>query len=159
MPMPIAVSSDPRYLVTPQRSGTNTSEIALNGNLTSATDQPIIGLRVLVDPGDDVTAADALLSGHGCRVLLPDSSMTLNLATGCKSIYMVGIGSAALPADYTGGAFVLSINETDQADALAQLCRLDVSSLDVVKTLTISLSATWDSGLSARVFVEAMSHA
>jgi hypothetical protein len=157
--MPVSIASTPRYLVTPQRSGTYTSEIALNGDLTTATDQPIIGLRVLVDPGDDVTAADALLSGAGCRVITPDSSLTLDLAAGCKAIYVIGIGSAAIPADYTGGAFVISINETDSADALAQLCRFDLNYLDTVKTVTISLSATWSSGLAARVFMEAYSHA
>lgn len=150
--------AQPLAPVAPLRSGVPTAEIALNGDLTTATDQPIIGLRVIADPGDDVTAANALLSGAGCRVLFPGDSLTLDALSGIVALYLVGVGSAAAPADYTGGVGVISIAETDVADVYTQMIRLDFSSLDQVKTVTLSL-AVWGSDLIGRVFVEAGSHA
>lgn len=158
MGMPVTLQGASRSLVSPLRAGVPTAEVALNGDLTSATDQPIIGLRVIADPGDDIAAANALLTGAGCRILLPGDCLTLDAASGIVALYMVGIGNAALPADYVGGAGVISINETDVADVYAQMVRLDFSSLDAVKTVALSLTV-WGSELKARVFVEAGSHA
>jgi hypothetical protein len=156
--MPVVPGVNPRAAAVALRSGVLTAEIALNGDLTTATDQPIIGLRIIADPGDDVTAANALLTGAGCKVLLPGDCLTLELSAGIVALYMVGIGRAALPADYTGGSGVVSIAETDVADVYAQMIRLDFNSLDDVRSVTLSLSV-WGSELVGRVFLEANSHA
>lgn len=158
MGMPVTLQGASRSLVSPLLAGAPTSEVALNGDLTTATDQPIIGLRVIADPGDDITAANALLTGAGCRILLPGDCLTLDAASSIVALYMVGIGNAAQPADYVGGAGVISINETDVADVYAQMVRLDFGSLEQVKTVALSLMV-WGSDLKARVFVEAGSHA
>lgn len=158
MGMPVTAAEVPRYLAEVLKAGTPVNEIALNGDLTSATDQPIIFGRVCVDPGDDMTAATSLLSGAGCRVVMAGQWLQLDFAAGAKAIYLAAIGSGALPADYTGGVGVLSVAETDQTDALAQMIRLDISQVDAVKSLKIGL-LTWNSGLTGRWFVEARSHA
>lgn len=159
MGMPVSQTATPRNLASGLVSGVATQEIALNGDLTTATDQPIIGLRVVVNAGDDVAAAQSLATGIGCTFLTPDSVATLNLQAGATAVYVLGIGSAATPADYAGGACVQSVNDTSTTAALANLRRFDFSSLDVVKTLRVGLTATWASGLSARAFVEGYSHA
>ena len=158
MSMPVTNTAKPLPAVTPLVSGVATAEIALDADLATAVDQPIIGLRVIVDPGDDITAANALMSGAGCSVLLPDSSLSIETGAAIVAVYMVAIGSAAEPADYTGGVGVISIAENDVADVQASMVRLDFSDLDVVRKINLSLT-TWGSGLVGRVFVEASSYA
>lgn len=157
--MPVVNGAQPRYPVSPMVAGVATHEVAIDADLATATDQPIIGLRIVVDPGDDVAAAQALMTGAGCRVVQPGDAITIEADAAISAVYIVGIGNAAEPADYTGGACIISLAEDDLADVAAQMVRLDFSVQDNVRSLSLQLSATWASGLAARVFVEANSHA
>lgn len=159
MGMPVSPTAQPRYPIAPLVAGAATCEIALDADLTTATDQPLLYTRLVVDPGDDVAAAEALMSGIGCKTVLPGERRSFDLAAGAVAIYLVAVGSAAEPADYAGGAGVISVAEDDLADVAAQMIRLDISALDLAKSFSVAMTPTYASGLAARLLIEVDSHA
>lgn len=113
-----------------------TPSITADGDLTSATDQLPLKWLAVINADDDVAAAQALMDGGpnvieilpGAQAQKPayaDDGVTPEVI---ERIYAVCISSSAVPADYTGGAFILSDLEVDIADALANMARLDFSS-------------------------------
>lgn len=154
----VGLAALPRVAVVPTALGAAKSEWVVDADLATATDQPILYLRVVLDASDDVTAANALLTGVGALHVLPGTEKTFTLNAGATRCYMIAVGSAAIPADYTGGAGVISINETDVTDALAQMFFFDIDSRDEVRTVRIGMTPTYNSGLSAVIYVEAFSH-
>jgi hypothetical protein len=113
-----------------------TPSITADGDLTSATDQLPLKWLAVINADDDVAAAQALMDGGpnvieilpGAQVQKPvyaDDGVTPEVIT---RIYALCISSSAVPADYTGGAYIISDLETDIADVLAQMARLDFSS-------------------------------
>jgi hypothetical protein len=113
-----------------------TPSITADGDLTSATDQLPLKWLAVINADDDVAAAQALMDGGpnvieilpGAQAQKPvyaDDGVTPEVIT---RIYALCISSSAVPADYTGGAYIISDLETDIADVLAQMARLDFSS-------------------------------
>lgn len=113
-----------------------TPSITADGDLSTATDQVPLKWLVVINADDDVAAAQALMDGGpnvieilpGAQAQPPvyaDGSETPEVIT---RIYAVCISSSAAPADYTGGAYILSDADTDIADALANMARFEFSS-------------------------------
>lgn len=112
-----------------------TPSITADGDLATATDQVPLKWLVVINADDDVAAAQALMDGGpnvieilpGAQAQPPvyaDGSETPEVIT---RIYAVCISSSAAPADYTGGAYILSDADTDIADALANMARFEFS--------------------------------
>lgn len=113
-----------------------TPSITADGDLDTATDQVPLKWLAIVNADDDVTAAQALLNGgpnvieilpgaQAQKPLFASDGVTPEIIT---RIYAVCISSSAAPADYTGGAYILSDADTDLADALANMARFEFSS-------------------------------
>lgn len=113
-----------------------TPSITADGDLSTATDQVPSKWLAVINAVDDVTAAQALLDGgpNVIEVLLGTQEQPrLYAADGVTPeaitrIYAVCISSAAVPANYTGGAYILSDADTSLANALANMARFDFSS-------------------------------
>lgn len=155
----MAVAAIPRISSVPTILNVSTSEVTIDADLATATDQPILYTRICLDASDDLTAASALLTGVGCKTLLPGERRTFTLGFNAQRVYAIGVGSAAEPADYTGGAGIMSIAEDDVADVQAQMFVFDFNTLEQVKTFSMAMTETYNSGLTARLLVEAESHA
>lgn len=113
-----------------------TPAITADGDLTSATDQVPLKWLVVINADDDVAAAQALMDGgpnvvevlpgaQAQPIVYADDGVTPQVIT---RIYAVCVSSTAVPADYAGGAFIISDLETDIADVLTQMARFDFSS-------------------------------
>lgn len=113
-----------------------TPTITADGDLTSATDQVPLKWLAILNADDDVAAAQALMDGgpnvieifpgeQKQPVVYADDGVTPEIIT---RIYAVCVSSSAVPANYTGGAFIISDLEVDLADVLANMARLDFSS-------------------------------
>lgn len=113
-----------------------TPSITADGDLTSATDQLPLKWLAVINADDDVAAAQALMDGGpnvieilpGAQAQKPvyaDDGVTPQVI---ERIYAVCISSSAVPADYTGGAYIISDLETDIADVLAQMARFEFGS-------------------------------
>lgn len=110
--------------------------ITADGDLTSATDQVPLKWLAVINADDDVAAAQALMDGGpnvieilpGVQAQKPvyaDDGVTPEVIT---RIYAVCVSSSAVPADYAGGAYIISDLETDIADVLAQMARFEFGS-------------------------------
>lgn len=112
-----------------------TPTITADGDLTTATDQVPLKWRVVVNADDDVAAAQALLDNgpNVIEVLLGAQAQPVVYADGSATpevitrIYAVCVSSSAVPADYNGGAYIVSGSETDLADMLANMARFEFS--------------------------------
>lgn len=113
-----------------------TPSITADGDLTSATDQVPVKWLAIINADDDVAAAQALMDGGpnvveilpGAQkqpVVYADDGITPETIT---TIYAVCISSAAVPADYTGGTYILSDADTQIANALANMAKFEFSS-------------------------------
>ena len=113
-----------------------TPSITADGDLSTATDQVPLKWLAVINADDDVAAAQALMDGGpnvieilpGAQVQKPiyaDDGVTPEVIT---RIYAVCISSSAVPADYNGGAYILSDADTAIANALANMARFDFSS-------------------------------
>ncbi|MCB2071657.1 MAG: hypothetical protein KDF67_19545, partial [Ottowia sp.] len=113
-----------------------TPSITADGDLTSATDQVPLKWLAVINADDDVAAAQALLDGgpnvveilpgaQAQPVVYADDGTTPEVI---ERIYAVCISSSAAPANYTGGAYILSDADTSIANALANMARFDFSS-------------------------------
>ena len=108
--------------------------ITADGDLATATDQVPLKWLAVINADDDVAAAQALMDGspNVIEILPGAQAQKANVDSAGASevittIYAVCISSSAVPADYTGGAYILSDAETDIADALANMARFDFS--------------------------------
>lgn len=158
--LPVEESPRPRYRVTPTIATVPTAEIECDGDLTTATDQPPLYWRIVVNPGDDPTGAASLLNGQPeVLTLQPGDTRTIgptNVAI--TEVHAIAVGSAALPADYSGGAYIISKAETDPADALAQRAKFVFSSVDDVREVEVSSSAVFGT-YYMRLIVSGVSYA
>lgn len=150
----------PRYVVCPTIAGVPTPEIECDGDLTTATDQPPLYWRVTINPGDDPTGAAALLNGQP-EVMVVLCGDTLSIGptdVAITSVHAVAVGSAALPADYTGGAYIISKAETDAADALAQRAKWEFAESYDVREVILTASAVFSTYYS-RLICQGVSYA
>ncbi|MEY5100385.1 MAG: hypothetical protein RJA36_3104 [Pseudomonadota bacterium] len=118
-------------------NSTVTPTIVADGDLTSATDQVPKWWLIVLNAQDDVEAAQRLLDG-GPNVLtvLPGQSIQppvqdyLGESGVLTTAHVVCISTAtAVPADYTGGAYILSDATAETlANALANMARFQWSS-------------------------------
>lgn len=117
-----------------------TPVITADGDLTSATDQVPLYWRVITnpppyDPGvtlvDDVEAAQRLLDGAPNVVTVSaGQTVVIELDEDLVAVYAICISTATeRPADYTGGANIISGAGSTLADVLAAtgMSRLDFS--------------------------------
>jgi hypothetical protein len=113
-----------------------TPSITADGDLTSATDQVPVKWLAIINADDDVAAAQALMDGGpnvveilpGAQqqpVVYADDGITPEIIA---TIYAVCISSAAVPANYTGGTYILSDADTAIANALANMAKIEFSS-------------------------------
>lgn len=159
MGLPVNVTGAARPAITPQVLGVLAGDVRINGDLTTATDQPLLYLRVCIQAGDDVTAAANLQAGGpDVFIVQPGGDIDIEVDRAITMVHLIGVGSAAAPADYTGGSYVASINDT-VANFLAQLARFEFLSSDAVKRVRISMSNTYASGLTARAYIQGVSYA
>ena len=113
-----------------------TPSLTADGDLSTATDQVPLKWRVVVNADDDVAAAQALMDGgpnvieilpgaQAQPIIYADDGVTPEVIT---TVYAVCISSSAVPADYAGGAYILSDADTSLANALANMARFNFSS-------------------------------
>lgn len=144
--MTINVEEKPtaRYSVTPTIAGVPTPMIQADG-VGTLTSVPILW-RVIINPGDDTTAANALLAGYDdVDIVLLDSSLTIGPTDyPITSVHAIAIGTGALPADYTGNAYIISRAETDPADVLAQRAKWVFAAESNVREIELVSSAVYE---------------
>lgn len=155
---PMSIGATPRFAASVLNLGVAKTEYEIDADLATATDQPILYTRICLDASDDVDASTRLMSGVGCKTLLPGERRQFTLGYSGQRFYMIGVGSAVEPADYTGGVGIMSVNEDDVADVQAQMFMCDLNTQEQTRTVTIAMTSTYNSGLSARLLVEADSH-
>lgn len=91
--------------------------------------------RVVINADDDVDAAQRLMTGTPNVIEINpgvlDQRQNLGedgLAETIENIYAVCVASEGAPANYTGNAYIISGAETDIADVLAAMARVEFSS-------------------------------
>lgn len=157
--IPIEDSPTPRAPVTPTINGVPTPEVLISGDLSTA-DQPLIMVRYTLNPGDKLTASGALKAGAPyVEWLMPGEAVAVKTDTPIRQIALIGVGSGAQPADYTGGSYVCSASETDQTDWLAQLALFEFLGSETVLEVRLILSDTYSSGLAGRLKVQGIDYA
>lgn len=136
-PLLEAYSTQPAVWYAGEISSTVTPTLIADGNLDTATDQVPLKWRVVINADDDVAAAQALLDGTPNVLELlagvqeqpqvyADDGVTPEVIT---SIYAVCVSTAVTrPADFTGGAYIITTTGSTLADTLANMARLDFSS-------------------------------
>lgn len=135
-----------------------TTSIVADGDLSTATDQVPKWWLIVLNAADDVEAAQRLLDG-GPNVLtvLPGQAIQppiedyLGAAGVLTTAHAVCISTAtAVPANYTGGAYILS-DATDEtlANALANMVRWNWSSGLGCTTFRATASAVYNTNYSA----------
>lgn len=139
-------------------NSTVTPSIVADGDLTSATDQVPKWWLIVLNAADDVEAAQRLLDG-GPNVLtvLPGQAIQppiedyLGAAGVLTTAYAVCISTAtAVPANYTGGAYILSDATAETlANALANMVRWNWSSGLGCTTFRATASAVYNTNYSA----------
>jgi hypothetical protein len=114
-----------------------TPTLIADGDLSTATDQVPLKWRVVINAEDDVAAAQALLDGTPNVIELlagvqeqplvyANDGVTPEVIT---SIYAVCVSTAVTrPADFGGGAYIITTTGSTLADALANMARVDFSS-------------------------------
>lgn len=153
--------ANPRYMVTPEISGTPTPKLLIDGVGTASLIP--YNLRVTINPGDDVTGATRLLNGYpDVLTISPDSSIEIASDSAITDIYLIGIGNVtpvtAAPANYTGNAYIVTNNETDVADFLAQQAHMTFDSADDVRKVRITIGPVIGTNYAV-VTVEGLSYA
>lgn len=105
---------------------TPTSQLLIDGDLDTATDQPIAYVRLVVNPGTDAAAATHLRAGSGNAVTLNpgEASKDLELSADLSALYICAFSAAAVPDDYDGGAWIASQNEEDDAAVFTNMAKL-----------------------------------
>lgn len=116
-------------------NSTVTPTITADGDLATATDQVPLKWLAVINADDDVAAAQQLMDegpnvvtvllGQQESPAVTDDDGAAEIIT---TIHAVCVSSSAVPADYTGGAYIISGSETDIADVLANMARFDFSS-------------------------------
>lgn len=136
-------------------ASTITPTIVADGDLTSATDQVPLLWRAVINADNDVDAAQRLMDGTPNVIeLLPATLVQLRnlgadgLAETIESIHVLCISSAAVPANYTGGAYILSSADTDIANALTMMARVDISTGLGCTYARLLASATYNTNYS-----------
>lgn len=153
----------PKYLVAPEISGTPTPSILVDGVGTASLIPYYV--RATINPGDDVTGAQRLLSGQPDCVLIPlDSVMELSSDLAITDLYLIAIGNTsagpttAAPADYTNNYAIVANTETDLADFLAQDVRFTFPSADNVRKVRITVTPVFGTNY-CQITVEGLSYA
>lgn len=154
----------PKYLATPEMSGTPTPYIIIDGESASGTDYVPHYVLATINPGDDVTAATRLMKGYPDVLMVrPEETLEITSDSAITDVYLIGItvgaGGAAVDIDtYTDYAGLIGLGDTDLADWLAQQKHLAFDSADVVKKVRISMTAAVDTNVKI-VSVEGLSYA
>lgn len=157
--MPVGVEAKPvaRGVVDPVINSVVSPSIKCNGDLTSGTDQPIIAIRVVINPGDKRTAANKLAAGTGCLVVMPgDSGLSIQSPQmPITAVALIAVGGAAAPAslDYTGGQCIISEADNSATTALAQMAYFEFLGSEVVRAVDVITTSTYAAGLAVRVKV------
>lgn len=133
-----------RTLVSPTISGVPKSEIVVLG---LSTGSPILGVRFTLNPGDDVTAGNrlSLNSALDTTLVLPgtqslrfgpfrDSDNNYIPLTYCA---LVGV---QVSSTYTSAQYMLGYNDTDLADAIANMAKCVFSADDEIYELIVTVS-------------------
>lgn len=156
--------ANPRYLVTPEISGTPTPEVLIDGESGSGTDYVPRYVLVTVNPGDDVTGATRLMNGYPDVLMVqPEQSIEISSDSAITDLYLIGItvgaGGAAVDIDtFTDYAGLIGRGDTDSSDWLAQQKHLTFDSADNVRKVRIHLTGAVDTNVKI-VRVEGLSYA
>ena len=155
---------NPKYLVTPELSGTPTPSLVIDGESAAGTDYVPHYVLATINPGDDVTAATRLMNGYPDVIMvLPDQIKEITSDVAITDVYVIGVtvgaGGAALDIDtFTDYATLIGRGDTDLADWLAQMKHWTFSSADAVKTVRLELTAAVDTNVKI-LRAEGMSNA
>jgi hypothetical protein len=109
--------------------------ITADGDLSTATDQVPSYWRMVINAKDDVTAAQALLDGTPNVITFGlGEKKTITLDSSVISVYAVCVSTASSrPADFTGGAYIISGSGSTLADVLSNMAKFDFSMVSNVK--------------------------
>lgn len=137
----------PGIMVSPTIGGVPKSEIVVLG---LSTGSPILGVRFTLNPGDDVTAGNrlSLNSALDTTLILPDtqsqrfgpfrdSDGEFIPLTYCA---LVGV---QVSSTYTSAQYMLGYNDTDLADAIANMAKCLFSADDKVYELIVTVTSSF----------------
>lgn len=159
--VPVKVNSLPADFnpaASPSLSGTPTGPLKVDG-VGTANLVPHYVL-VVVNPGDDTTAATRLKNGMPeCFFVRPGETLEISADTAITDVYFVAIDAAsAAPANYTGNAYIMTLADADLADWLAQMCHLTFDSADTVKKFALAVTDVYSTNYLT-VSVQGVSYA
>lgn len=156
--------ANPRYLVTPEISGTPTPSIILDGESPAGTDYIPRYVLCTINPGDDVTGATRLMNGYPDVLMVqPGETLEITAGSAITDLYLIGIvigaGGAAVDIDtFTDYAALIGRGDTDTADWLAQQKHLTFDSSDDVRKVRVTLTEAIDTNVKL-VRIEGVSYA
>ena len=125
-----AYSAQPTVWYPGDVTSVTTPHIVADGDLSTATDQVPSLWRIVADPDDQVTAAAQLMSGTNLWASIncgaPVVQKAVLDASGARKVftraYAICVSSSGVPADYTGGAYIINSANTNIGDWLANMC-------------------------------------
>lgn len=154
-------SNDYHTLVTPLLSGSPTGPLQIDGvDVDDATADLVPHyILVVVNPGDDVTAATRLKAGMPETMFVrPGETLEITSESAITDMYFIAVDATAAATTYTGGTYIMPKADTDLADWLAEMGHLTFDSADSVKRVLFSVSDVYGTNY-ATVSVQGVSYA
>lgn len=155
--MPIRTEERPNPLV--QRIGTISGSPVGEFLFEAATSETMIGVRLVINPGDDQTAADTIAGKLDGQILIPFKwREPITLGGALITLGVVGVQTGTTNTSPTSGYIgAIKFNEATAATILdADVYRsLSFTESQDLRKIVVSVSDTWGSGRYCLARIEA----
>lgn len=154
-------ASDYHSLVTSLLSGSPTGPLQIDGADVDGATADLVPhyILVVVNPGDDVTAATRLKAGYPETLMVrPGDTLEITSESAITDVYFVAVDATAAATTYTGGSYIMPKADADLTDWLAEMGHVSFNSADVVKRATVAVSDVYGTNY-ATIAIQGVSYA
>lgn len=124
--------------------------IIADGDLATATDQVPLYWRAVINAADQATAAQQLLSGTDVLTLNPgDTVVATGLDSDASTVHAICFStSSSAPANYTGGAYIVSGGGATYAAIISNMAEFDFSGAVGARQVMITASQVYNTNFA-----------
>ena len=138
----VTTSGPPAPQIIPTVAGVSQAEKTLNADAAGTAVTQIIEVRVTVNSGDSIVAANRLMNGYpDVATVYPGESIRITSESVITNVTLIGIADAVGTVDG-----VAQLGSTTLSDFTGQQIEYDFTTNDGVNTVEISLSDLFASG-------------